>query len=148
MDNWHIRETGPYFIRYWCNGDELPCFGIDFAWYLSASWAQGLLVGNHHSSQWRHMSITASQITTNWVVCSKTCWGTTNKTQKNLRIIGKLWGKSCGFPSQRASNAESVSMSCRHGGRDIKMFMMFLIHRKCCGQSTFTCWIFVRKRSH
>ena len=68
-------------------------------------------------SQWRHKTITASQITSNSTVRPTACWGYHHRTK--FRITDPLWGEStvCQWtPSQMASNAESVFMSWCHYG--------------------------------
>ena len=65
----------------------------------------------------RHMNVMASQVSRYSTFCSVLSL-TTKKTSK-FCITGPMWGESIGhdgFPSQRLSNAESVSMSWRHRG--------------------------------
>ena len=70
--------------------------------------------------EWNHMSILMSQITSNMTVCSPRFKLMYIKKISKIIITGPLWGESSppvtgGFPSQRASNAQSVSMSWHHG---------------------------------
>ena len=88
-----ISYTGKMTSLYWIRTQTTSCHGIDPAWHG---------ISNH----WQH-----------------DCWFSslfrlsTNKSLK-LCIAGSLWGKppvTGGFPSQRASDVERVSMSwCHH----------------------------------
>ena len=58
------------------------------------------------------MSVMASQITA--TVCSTACSGIHQRKHQSSAILARLWGEppvTDGFPSQRGSNAENVSMS-------------------------------------
>ena len=60
------------------------------------------------------MSTIASQITRNSTVCSN-CVQANIKANIKVRVTGPLWGPVIGgFPSQRTSNAENVSIWWRH----------------------------------
>ena len=62
--------------------------------------------------QWRHMNIIASQIT---VPSFDRLFMLTIKKTPKLCVTGPLWGEfTSGFPSQRASNAESFPMWWHH----------------------------------
>ena len=66
------------------------------------------------SLQWRHMDIMASQITAISTVCSIVCSGA---HQRKYQSSASLWVESAvtsGYPYQRASNAENVSIWLRH----------------------------------
>ena len=72
--------------------------------------------GNRYSaSQWYLMRIMASQITGNWDICSVAC--SSSLQRNNIYLNDPLWVElTSGFPSQRAGNAESISMSWPHHG--------------------------------
>ena len=61
------------------------------------------------------MGAMPSQITGVSIVCSAVCSGADQKKKKTskFRVTG-LYGETGGLPSQRASNAESVSIWWRH----------------------------------
>ena len=68
------------------------------------------LTGSFH---WRHTNVSKSHNTGNSTVCSTTCSANIQNIS-NIYSTGPLWGESTGgFPSQRASNMESVSTSWR-----------------------------------
>ena len=68
-------------------------------------------------------STKASQITSTWIVCSTVCSGTDKKkTTSKLRVTDLCEGNppvTGGFPSQRASNTENVSIWWRHHYKDV-----------------------------
>ena len=72
-----------------------------------------MLTSNHkHSLPWRQMCVTGSEITV--AVNSSVCTTVQQKKKMKAYLIGPVWGNPLvigGFPSQRASNAESVSMA-------------------------------------
>ena len=72
------------------------------------------------SLQWCFMSIMVFQIIGNLNVCLTVFRLLTTTEMSKLHINGPLWGESTGFTSgftsQRASNAESISMSLHHQG--------------------------------
>ena len=65
----------------------------------------------------RHMTVIVSQITSNFTVYSIVCSVCTKENIKYLRYWSYRWG----FPSQRAGNAERVSMVWRHHEGYIQM---------------------------
>ena len=71
--------------------------------------------------EWRHMSGMVSQITDNLTVCSNAWLIVQTFVQANIKrtikahITGSFWGESTGqFHSQKANNAEGLSMPWRH----------------------------------
>ena len=71
--------------------------------------------GSHYSDV--IMSAMTSQITGLSIVCLTVCPGTDQRKKTELRVTGLCEGNppvTGGFPSQRASNAENVSIWWRH----------------------------------
>ena len=71
------------------------------------------------SLQWRHMSVMASQVSSNWTICSIPC-SPDNKKDMMSPTIGPSWGEFTSdiwIPHTRASNAESdPSLWHHHSG--------------------------------
>ena len=60
------------------------------------------------------MSVVVTQIIANLTVCSTACWGKQQRNHQSSALLDLCEGNppvTGGFPSQRASNAESISMS-------------------------------------
>ena len=71
------------------------------------------------------ISAMASQITGVWIVCQTVCSGADQNKTSKLRVTGLYEGNSPvarWFPSQRASNAENVSIWWRHHGSTLSSF--------------------------
>ena len=67
--------------------------------------------------QWRHVNVTASQITDNSTVSSNSLFGADIKETSKIRVTGPLWWDFTGdrwIPLTKTSYGESVSMSWRH----------------------------------
>ena len=76
--------------------------------------------------QCRHMSVHVSQVTGNSTACSTVVIGTRNIQLLYYWVFVK--GIQDGFPSQRASNAESTSMRwCLHAARSRRSFCTVII---------------------
>ena len=99
-----------------------------FIAYLGVAYIRGLTVScnkniqlyTHDPSQWYHLIIMPSEIANNSAALNRFFRHSANKTSK-LNITGPLWGESTitgGFPSQRHSNAENISMSWSHHEHD------------------------------
>ena len=66
---------------------------------------------------WGHMSITASQITSHSTVCSTAHSSWQQRKHQSSALLAVCKGNppvSRRFPSQRASNVKSISISCPH----------------------------------
>ena len=66
---------------------------------------------NSLSVQWRHIGASVFRIATDWLFNNLS--RPTTKDTSGLRITSPLWGNpsvSGGFPTQRATNAETISM--------------------------------------
>ena len=64
----------------------------------------------HNALKWRHTSTLASQSTVHSTVCSMVYVVSPERKHQSSALLAFVWG----IPSQRASNAENVSMSGRH----------------------------------
>ena len=82
------------------------------------------------------MSVTESQITDISTVCWIVCSGAHKKTLK-LRVTGLCEGNppvTGGFPSQRASDAENVSIWWRHHAEDMTVHSLLGVMSKNCNR--------------
>ena len=71
----------------------------------------------HCVLQWHYMSIMGSQITSILAVCSTVCLGKHHPKTSKPPLLTLCEGNppvTGGFPSQRASNTDTISMSCHH----------------------------------
>ena len=92
--------------------------------------------------QWCHLSIMASQITSNSTVCSTVCSGLHQRKHQSSLLLAVSEGKPLvtgGFPSQRASNMEKVFMLGHDHAMIIKVpintfqfLLQILIQHKMC----------------
>ena len=64
------------------------------------------------SLQWHPISVTASEITDHWTICSMACWQQRGHECSELAFCFGCY--TDGFPMQRDSNVENISVPWRH----------------------------------
>ena len=97
---------------------------------------------------WSHMSIMASQITSHSVIYSTPCLGkhqTKHERSASLTLCEGNPPVIGGFPSQRASNTESIFMLWQHHAAQYgsgNCYLCYSWYSKCHKKLKITCWPF------
>ena len=89
------------------------------------------------------MGAMVSQITSISIVYSTVCWGSDKKNPSKLRVTGLCEGNSpvtSDFPSQRASNAENVSIGWRHNNMCANDLAMLEARKSASETRTYFVW--------
>ena len=92
------------------SGNSLMLFGVFGKKYLITN-------GWPNQLHWRHMNIIESQISASWPFFQRHAQAKKRENTSSSATLVLYEGNPSvtdGFPSQRASNAESVSMPCHH----------------------------------
>ena len=113
-------------------------------WYCkkwSACTKRPLTNDCHLPLQWDHMCIMASHITSKQLYCLfNHLLRLISKKTSQFCIASPWWGESSGFPSQRASNAESVSRFPSHRANNAENVSRFPSQRASNAESVSTSW--------